>query len=89
MKWVRQQPCIITGRTGEDIDPAHIRHGLGGGMGLKPSDDLVLPVVHAMHAKQHSLGEETFWFRAVVEDRDLLMRAIKALAREQYREWKS
>lgn len=86
LKHVRSLPCVITGRMGEDIDPSHIRHGLGGGMGLKPSDDLTLPLAHELHAASHSgEGEVDFWLSNTGSF--LLMRALKALARENYREY--
>lgn len=86
LKWVRQQPCVITGRMGEDIDPAHIRHGCFSA-GMKPGDDCVMALSHNLHMIQHNWGEETFWLKHVTDNPDLLMRALKALARENYREY--
>ena len=50
--------CLITGA--EMPDGAHIRHGFYG-MGIKPGDDLIIPLAHRLHAEQHQVGEERFW----------------------------
>lgn len=89
---VREMPCVLTGAT--PCDPAHIRWGLGGGASMKPGDDRVLPLAHALHRIQHDMGEERFWHaaidgRTVVSPHlatELLMRALIAYARERYRE---
>lgn len=85
LKWVRSQPCCITGRMGDDIDPAHIRYGLGGGVGLKSSDDTTLPLSNNLHRYSHDIGEISFWLEKITPD--LLMRSLKALARENYRNY--
>lgn len=88
LKHVRGLPCVVTGRMGDDIDPAHIRYGLGGGMGMKPGDDVVLPLSHNEHERQHRFGGEVdFWLSSIGKNPDLLMRALKAYAREIYREY--
>lgn len=87
-KWldkVRAMPCILSGRPGPS-DPAHIRHGLGGGMGIKPGDNRVLPLNHELHAIQHNIGEVRFWVKYLPSDPDLLMECVKAYAEKLYRE---
>jgi hypothetical protein len=82
-------PCVLTHCVSSDIlsvVPAHIRHGLGGGISLKPGDDTALPLRADLHNEQHRVGEVRFWREHVTDE--LLMRALKALAREMYREWK-
>ena len=79
---VRGEPCIITGET--PCDPAHIRYGLGGGMGLKPPDNRVLPVVHQLHQRQHQIGEIRFWVEQATEHPDFLMRILIELAEFRY-----
>lgn len=76
--------CCLTGTPGPN-DPAHIRYGLGGGMGMKPGDDLVLPLTHNLHQIQHQIGEVTFWTKYLSQNPDLLMKCVKAYARELYR----
>lgn len=53
-KWliaVRSIPCVVTGNP-DGNDPAHIRYGCLSG-GMKPADDLVLPLRHDIHVDQH------------------------------------
>lgn len=76
-------PCVLTGAT--VCDPAHIRSGWHV-MGVKPPDDLVLPLRSILHREQHVVGETSFWVAHITPH--LLMIALKALARERYREWK-
>lgn len=79
---VRGFRCVICGAS--PCDPAHIRYGLGGGMGLKPPDNLVLPLCHHHHMEQHQVGEAVFWGKALFEDDQLLMKCVKALAQLTY-----
>lgn len=83
---VRDFPCLICGFT--PCDPAHIRHGLGGGMAMKPGDNLVVPLCNNHHQEQHRVGEVRFWSAAVAEDPALLMRALKSMAQLLYIERK-
>lgn len=76
---VRAMRCLLCGAT--PCDPAHVRDGLGGGMGMKPSDDLVVPLCHPHHAEQHRVGEVPFWLRAVQVQPLLLMKFIKHYAK--------
>lgn len=83
LRAVREMPCVLTHTT--PCDPAHIRHGFLG-IAEKPGDDLVLPLAHHLHREQHTVGEKQFWWNSITQE--LLMTALKALARERYREWK-
>ena len=87
LKWVRSKPCVITGRTGDDIDPAHIRYNLGGGMGLKPSDDRVVPLYNGLHRLQHSRSEISFWTKNMPDNPTFLMECLIAWAEKEYRLW--
>jgi len=40
---------------------AHIRMGLGGGMGMKPCDTKIVPLCPTHHGDQHRMGEQEFW----------------------------
>jgi len=82
---VREMACVVTNRPGPS-DPAHIRHGLGGGMGMKPGDNLVLPLSHEMHRDQHQIGERRFWLKAMQMNGDFMMECVKAYARQLYNE---
>jgi hypothetical protein len=79
---VRDQPCIVTGAT--PCEPAHIRYGLAGGMGLKPDDNLVVPLVPELHRLQHEIGELSFWNKQVQKDPGLIMRLLKEVATLRY-----
>lgn len=84
--WIKTQPCVITGLRGDEqetVDPMHIGTA---GKGLKSSDDEILPVAHRYHAAGHQKGEMSM-FRNAAPD-GLLRAALRAYAREMYREWK-
>ena len=86
LDWLREQPCIITGFAGnenEAVDPAHIGQA---GMGAKSSDDEALPVRHSIHQLMHDKGELKI-YREQMPDW-LLREALRAYAREFYRNWK-
>lgn len=84
LKRVSDMDCVLSNTPGPN-DPAHIRYGLEGGMGMKPGDDLVLPLTHTLHQVQHNIGEVKFWVRYLPQNPDLLMKCVKAYARELYR----
>lgn len=85
LRYLHTQPCVITHKD-SSVDPAHIRWGLGGGVGLKPPDNRVLPILHEIHAMQDIQGEVAMW-RAHLTD-ELMMQALIALAEKKYQEWK-
>ena len=43
------------------IEVAHVRIGSGAGMGQKPHDYWAVPLCRDCHARQHNIGERTFW----------------------------
>lgn len=65
LEFVSRLPCIITGRG--PVQVCHIRYGdiehgkRQTGMGEKPDDRWVLPMIPEMHALQHSGSEQQFW----------------------------
>lgn len=62
LAYIRELPCIGCDQLpNEGCEAAHVRIGGGGGMGLKPSDYRAVPLCHGCHARQHSVGERTFW----------------------------
>jgi hypothetical protein len=84
---VREMPCILSGLV--PSDPAHIRFGGGGGMGMKPPDNHVLPLAPHLHREQHQIGERAFWLDAMANHHGLLEMALIALAEKVHREWQS
>jgi len=60
LAFVRQLPCVACGRAAPS-EPAHVRTGTDGGGGMKPGDRYAVPLCTTCHAKQHRVGELTFW----------------------------
>ena len=60
LAFVRQLSCVACGRAAPS-DAAHVRTGTDGGTGMKPGDRYAIPLCAACHAKQHRVGELTFW----------------------------
>lgn len=86
LDYLREQPCIITGLRSseyEAVDPAHIGTA---GKGLK-TDDEALPLLHSIHAECHRRGEMTVLREKLPNN--VLRAALRALAREGYREWRN
>jgi len=86
LDWLRTQPCIITGRMGDDhesVVPAHIGTA---GKGLKSPDSQALPVLASYHSLGHQKGEITM-FRTHAPDW-LIREALRAYAEKMYQEWK-
>ena len=66
LKFVRQLPCLITGRHG--VDAAHVRYSSlryakrQTGMAEKPDDRWAVPLEHNRHLyEQHNMDERAFW----------------------------
>ena len=60
LAFVRQLPCVACGKAAPS-DAAHVRTGTDGGVGIKPGDRYAVTLCAACHAKQHRIGELTFW----------------------------
>jgi hypothetical protein len=58
--FVRLLSCVACGKAAPS-EAAHVRAGTDGGTGLKPGDRYAIPLCTACHAKQHRIGELTFW----------------------------
>lgn len=65
LDWIRELPCIVTGRVG--VEAAHIStaspaHGhFGRGNGMKASDRWTLPLCPVEHRIQHQMREAEYW----------------------------
>ena len=80
------EPCLICGRRSEPdmtVEPAHIGTA---GKGLKSPDDEAIPLCRIHHHECHALGEMSV-MRSRMPD-SVLRLAVRAYAREMYREWK-
>ena len=60
LSFIRQLPCVACGRAAPS-EPAHVRTGTDGGVGIKPGDRYAVPLCTACHSKQHRIGELSFW----------------------------
>ena len=60
LAFVRQLPCVACGKAAPS-EAAHVRTATDGGIGVKPGDRYAVPLCAACHAKQHGVGELTFW----------------------------
>lgn len=57
---VRGHACVMCDAEAP-IEVAHVRLGTDGGMGKKPSDYFTVALCKDCHARQHEVGERTFW----------------------------
>lgn len=67
LTFVRSHFCCIEGCQDMPIEAAHVRIGSGAGIGQKPHDFRAVSLCKAHHAKQHEVGERTFWSGIDVE----------------------
>jgi len=56
-QWIKTLPCYVSNCANRDIDPAHIRTAQNSGMGMKPSDEWLIPLCRHHHRDvQHQHG---------------------------------
>src|SRR5215469_5743683 len=60
LAFVRQLPCVACGKAAPS-EAAHVRTGTDGAVGVKPGDRYAVPLCTACHARQHRIGELSFW----------------------------
>ena len=73
LAFVRQLPCVACGKAAPS-DAAHVRTGTDGGVGRKPDDRYPVPLCTACHAKQHRVGELTFWSALCIDPLSVALR---------------
>jgi hypothetical protein len=61
-------------RQSRAIGARHVRTGTDGGVGMKPGDRHAVPLCTACHAKQHRLGELTFWSALHIDPLNVALR---------------
>ena len=87
LKWLRDQPCLITGWRAQEhlaIDPAHIGTS---GTGIKSPDNHAIPLRHDLHEISHRIGFGNLLKQYAP---DWLLRAMaKAYAEKMYQEYKN
>lgn len=86
IRYLKSQPCLLTGARGGDGDPIDPMHIGTAGKAIKVSDTEALPVRHSLHTHAHQHGEVSM-FRKFAPDW-LIREALRAYAREMYLNWK-
>ena len=71
--FVRRIPCLTCGKAAPS-EAAHVRTGTDGGVGVKPGDRYAVPLCAACHAKQHRIGELTFWSALRIDPLNVALR---------------
>ena len=71
--FIRLLPCVSCGKS-PPSECAHVRRGTDGGTGLKPSSRYTVPLCRDCHARQHRVGEVTFWAETEIDPLDLACR---------------
>ena len=61
INFVKTLPCLVCGQT--PCDAHHIRRGSNSGVGIKPGDNLTIPLCHAHHMEVHNVGELTCLYK--------------------------
>lgn len=84
--FLRTQPCLISGVYAYDGESVVACHVGTRGRGIKSGDDETLPLLDRWHRLGHQHGEISM-FREHLPD-DVLRAALRAYARELYREYK-
>lgn len=77
LAFVRKHACVACDSE-SGIEAAHVRLGSGAGMGQKPDDWRAVPLCRDCHAKQHTLGEMSFWVELGIGAEPVIEELIKA-----------
>jgi hypothetical protein len=73
LAFVRQLPCVACGKA-PPSEAAHVRTGTDGGVWAKPGDRYAVPLCASCHAKQHRIGELTFWSALRIDPLNVALR---------------
>ena len=73
LAFVRQLPCVVCGKAAPS-EAAHVRTGTDGGVGVKPGDRYAVPLCTACHARQHRIGELSFWSARRIDPLNVALR---------------
>lgn len=86
LAYIRSLPCIFCGAP-PPSQAAHFRAGVTG-MGTKPHDFYTFPMCARHHQEQtgHKQGELAWWMDQLAVRPDLLIKAIRELAKSQYQD---
>ena len=61
LRYVASQPCVICGRS--PSHPHHVRYAQSRGIGLKVSDEFVIPLCAIHHGQLHETTKEREWWQ--------------------------
>jgi hypothetical protein len=79
LAWVRALPCAVRRAQCSNVNHAHhVRQNNGGGTGMKPGPESVVPLCHIHHAELHQKGARTFDLEYCVDLRALAVRLAAA-----------
>ena len=87
-KWLRGQPCILTGMG--PCDGHHVKLLGNGGLSIKPPDTDCIPIIHRLHLRLDSPGHSEvsvfgeFWPDL---DRDQIRNRLRRIADEHWARW--
>jgi hypothetical protein len=73
LAFVRQLPCVACGKAAPS-EAAHVRTGTDSGIGIKPGDRYAVPLCSACHARQHRIGELSFWSALRIDPLNVALR---------------
>jgi len=71
--FVRQLACVSCGKA-PPSEAAHVRTGTDGGVRVKPGDRYAVPLCTACHARQHRIGELSFWSARRIDPLNVALR---------------
>jgi hypothetical protein len=73
LAFVRQLTCVACGKAAPS-EAAHVRTGTDTGVGIKPGDRYTVPLCSGCHARQHRIGELTFWSALSIDPLNVALR---------------
>jgi len=66
LQFVASQPCLVCGR--QPSDPHHLRFAQPRAIGLKVSDEFIVPLCRRHHRQLHQAGNELAWWQGLKID---------------------
>lgn len=63
-----------------DVVAHHVRRGMAGGVGLKPSDYRAVPLTDSEHRELHQNGEASFWYKHGVDPDTTIVALLRRYA---------
>jgi len=73
LAFVRQLSCVACGKAAPS-EAAHVRTGTDSGVGIKPGDRYAVPLCSGCHARQHRIGELSFWSALRIDPLNVALR---------------